>query len=151
MWYCPVRPNDFSADNTWCQQTLGHPMSTLDDLHLAVIRAFSTPAQPLNTQLAVCYHAWWAPRVGSAGLYPATNSMTWPASMTDANASQMPVLTDRAASLTSADPLQLGGGGGHPLNGKLKNMNLLYGDGHVELHDISEVQMQFHGNYYNFY
>jgi prepilin-type N-terminal cleavage/methylation domain-containing protein/prepilin-type processing-associated H-X9-DG protein len=156
MWYCPVRPNEYSADDTWCRSAagLGHPMTTLEDLHLAVIRAFSTPATPLDSQLAVCYHAWWAPRLGSGaagGLYPATNSMTWPASMTDANASVLPILTDRAASLNSADPLQLGAGSGHPLNGKLKNMNLLYGDGHVELHDISEVQMRFHGNYYNFY
>ncbi len=155
MWYCPVRPNEFDADNAWCQQTLGHPMLTLDDLHLAVIRAFSTPATPLDSQLAVCYHAWWAPRIGSGaagGLYPlTTNGMTWPASMTAPNASQLPILTDRAASQANPDPFQLGGGSGHPLNGKLKNMNLLFGDCHVELHDISEVQMQFHGNYYNFY
>jgi prepilin-type processing-associated H-X9-DG protein len=77
--------------------------------------------------------------------------MTWPAIMTDANASLLPILTDRAASQTNPDPLALGGGSGHPLNGKLKSMNLLFGDAHVELHDISEVQMNFHGNYYNFY
>ena len=161
MWYCPVRPNEFSADDAWCQSAagLGHPMGSLEDLHLAVIRAFSTPATPLDSQLAVCYHAWWAPRIGSAaagGLYPATNGMTWPASMTDPKASQMPILTDRAASPVtggSPDPLALGSGGGHPLNGHLKNMNLLFGDGHVELHDISDVQMQFssQNNYYNFY
>ena len=155
MWYCPVRPNEFDADNAWCQQTLGHSMGTLEDLHLAVIRAFSTPATPLDSQLAVCYHAWWVPRIGSGaagGLYPlTTNGMTWPASMTDANASLLPILTDRAASQTNPDPLALGGGSGHPLNGKLKSMNLLFGDAHVELHDISEVQMNFHGNYYNFY
>jgi prepilin-type N-terminal cleavage/methylation domain-containing protein/prepilin-type processing-associated H-X9-DG protein len=159
MWYCPVRPNEFDADNAWCQQQLGHPMGTLEDLHLAVIRAFSTPATPLDSQLAVCYHAWWAPRIGSGaagGLYPLTNSMTWPATMTDAKASQLPILTDRAASPVtggSPNPLALGGGSGHPLNGKLKSMNLLFGDGHVELHDISEVQLRFtsQGNYYNFY
>jgi prepilin-type processing-associated H-X9-DG protein len=71
--------------------------------------------------------------------------------MTDANAGQLPILTDRAASQANLDPFALGGGSGHPLNGKLRSMNLLYGDGHVELHDISEVRMNFHGNYYNFY
>ncbi|HEX5400568.1 MAG TPA: prepilin-type N-terminal cleavage/methylation domain-containing protein [Verrucomicrobiae bacterium] len=152
MWYCPVRPNEFNADNAWCEQQQGHPISSLDDLHLAVIRAFSTPAQPLNTQLAVCYYAWWSPRIGSGGLYPInTNSMTWPTRLTDPQLNDMPILTDRAASLTTPDPTQLGGGAGHPLNGRLANMNLLYGDGHVELHDISLVQMEFHGNYYNFY
>ncbi len=74
--------------------------------------------------------------------------------MADQNAATMPILTDRAASPTtggSPDPLALGGGSGHPLNGKLKNMNLLYGDGHVELSDISLIQMRYQGNYYNFY
>jgi len=148
MWYCPVRPSEFDADNAWCRQNLGHPLGTLADLSSAVTRAF-------GPQLAVCYHAWWVPRLGSGaagGLYPlTTNGMTWPASMADANASLLPILTDRAASQSNPDPLALGGGSGHPLNGKLKSMNLLFGDAHVELHDISEVQMNFHGNYYNFY
>ena len=144
MWYCPVRPNEFTADDVWCRQNLGHPLASLGDLSSAVTRAF-------GPQLAVCYHAWWAPRIGSAGLYPITNSITWPGSMTDLNASRMPILTDRAASLNNPDPFQLGAGSGHPLNGHLKNMNVLFGDAHVELHDISEVQMQYFGNYYNFY
>src|ERR1035438_1358355 len=77
MWYCPVRPAEFSGpvtaaapynggDDTWCRlpvgKGLGHPMATLDDLHLAVIRAFSTASTPLDQQLAVCYHAVWVPR-----------------------------------------------------------------------------------------
>ena len=77
MWYCPVRPNEFTADDAWCRQNLGHPLASLTDLSSAVTRAF-------GPQLAVCYHAWWAPRIGSAaagGLYPVTNSMTWPSSM----------------------------------------------------------------------
>jgi prepilin-type N-terminal cleavage/methylation domain-containing protein len=153
MWYCPVRPNEFVADDAWCQSAtgLGHPMTSLVDLSRAVTRVF-------GAQLAVCYHAWWVPRNGSAaagGFYPVgTNGMAWPASMADPNASLLPILTDRAASPVtggSPDPLALGAGTGHPLNGHLKNMNILYGDAHVELHDISEVQMRFQGNYYNFY
>ena len=58
MWYCPVRPNEFDADNTWIQQNVGHPLMTLIDLSNAVTRAF-------GPQLAVCYHAWWVPRNGS--------------------------------------------------------------------------------------
>ena len=155
MWYCPVRPNEFAADDAWCQQTLGHSMTSLDDLHLAVIRGFSTPSQPLDTQLAVCYYAWWVPRVGSGaagGFYPInTNGVSWPTRLTDPQVNDMPILTDRAASLNSPNPLLLGAGAGHTLNGHLVNMNLLFGDGHVELHDISLVGMEFHGNYYNFY
>jgi prepilin-type N-terminal cleavage/methylation domain-containing protein/prepilin-type processing-associated H-X9-DG protein len=174
MWYCPTRPDDFSGpltgspsstvgggDDTWCRlpvgQGLGHPLSSLEDLHLAVIRAFSTSAQPLNQQLAVCYHAWWVPRKGSLGLYPVAviggTSTPWPVSMTDKNAGQLPILTDRAASNSSSDPTKLGSGAGHPFQGRLKSMNLLFGDGHVELHKASDIQMRYLGNYnwYNFY
>ena len=154
MWYCPVRPNEFAADDAWCQSTAGlsHPLATLADLTRAVTRVYG---------FAVCYHAWWVPRKGSGAggagpgnMYPyiATNTPpTWPSSMADQNAATLPLLTDRAASLDNPDPLALGAGSGHPLGGKLKSMNLLFGDSHVELHDISEIQMNFHGNYYNFY
>jgi prepilin-type N-terminal cleavage/methylation domain-containing protein/prepilin-type processing-associated H-X9-DG protein len=158
MWYCPVRPTEFDADNTWCQQNLGHSLLSLADLTRAVTRAY-------GPTLAVCYHAWWVPRGGSGAggaagpgnIYPyiATNNPpTWPASMSAQNAASMPILTDRAASPVSGgspDPLLLGAGSGHPLTGKLKNMNLLFGDGHVELNDISLIQMRYLGNYYNFY
>jgi len=169
MWYCPVRPNDFSGpvsaaapylggDDTWCQlpvgKGLGHPMSNLDDLHRAVIRAYSTMAQPLDQQLAICYHAWWVPRIGSSGsLYPATTPSTnaWPTSLTDRQSSQQPILTDRAVSASSPDPGQLGNGNGHPLNNHVKSINLLFGDGHVEQHNAPQIQMRYYGNYYNFY
>ena len=160
MWYCPVRPNEFAADDAWCQSTAGlsHPLTTLADLTRTVSRAYGFP---------VCSHAWWVPRRGSGAggagplnIYPyiATNTPpTWPTSMADQNAATMPILTDRAASGPIAsgagnpDPLALGGGSGHPLGGKLKSMNVLFGDAHVELHDISVIQMNFAGNYYNFY
>jgi prepilin-type N-terminal cleavage/methylation domain-containing protein/prepilin-type processing-associated H-X9-DG protein len=169
MWYCPVRPNDFSGpllgppsatvaggDNTWCSLPagtgLGHPMQTLNDLIAAVTRAF-------NPQLAICYHAWWVPRSktpganAALGLYPVLPPNTnWPTSLSDKQASAQPILTDRVASGTSANPALLTGTGvGHPYGSKLKNMNILYGDGHVELHKAADIQMRWYGNYYNFY
>jgi prepilin-type N-terminal cleavage/methylation domain-containing protein len=148
MWYCPVRPSDYMGDNTWCLNTRGHSLTTLDDLVAAVTRAYSP-------QLAICYHAYWVPRAGSLGLYPVTTPSTnpWPTSPADSQVNRQPVLTDRAASNTDSDPTHLGGGAGHPLNGKLKSMNLMYGDGHVETHRAADVQMRYLGNYnwYNFY
>ena len=172
MWYCPARPEDFSGpvtatapypggDDTWCRlptgRGLGHPMTSLEDLHLAVIRAFSSDSTALDQQLAVCYHAWWVPRIGSQGLYPVMDSgaraSSWLTSVTDLRVGQLPILTDRAASGASANPATLGKGAGHPFNGRLKSMNLLFGDGHVELHRAREIQMRYLGNYgwYNFY
>jgi len=176
MWYCPVRPDDFSGplkgapsatvpggDDTWARLPagigLGHGLSSLQDLHSAVVRVFSGSTNgPINTQLAVCYHAWWVPRIGSTG-YPTPypnitvdgQKQFWPAKQTDLHAGTLPILTDRAASSTSANPALLGTGAGHPYNGKLKSMNLLFGDGHVEAHSGAVVQMNYFGNYYNFY
>jgi len=173
MWYCPVRPDDFSGplraapgpqapggDDTWARlpagQGLGHGLATLNDLHSAVVRVYTgNTNSPLNTQLAVCYHAWWVPRIGSPGLFPRITiggqPMTWPAKQTDNNIGSWPILTDRAASQSNSDPTKLGNGAAHAYHGKLKSCNLLYGDGRVELHNAAAVQMQFFGNFYNFY
>jgi prepilin-type processing-associated H-X9-DG protein len=141
MWYCPVRPNDFSADDVWCVANRGHSLTSLADLTAAVTRAYSP-------QLAVCYHAWWVPRQGSTGVFP-TNA--WPTTQADMRVGNEPILTDRAASLNSNDPLKLGNGAAHAYNGKLKSSNLLFGDGHVEQHKAGQIQMRYYGNYYNFY
>ncbi len=142
MWYCPVRPGNFAADDAWCRSPAGrnHPLSTPDDLIAAVTRAY-------GPQLAICYHAWWVPRVGSLGLYPVTNPDTngWPTSLTDPQVNRQPVLTDRSANVNNPDPKQAGEG--HPWHGKLKSINLLFGEGHVELHSAAQVQLRYVGNY----
>jgi prepilin-type N-terminal cleavage/methylation domain-containing protein/prepilin-type processing-associated H-X9-DG protein len=149
MWYCPVRPEEFTADDTWCRTPAGggHPLGTLADLVRAVTRAFSP-------QLAICYHSWWVPRVGSGGtLYPATvpNTNGWPTRLTDKQAVLQPILTDRCVSLGNTDPMQAGGG--HPFSGKLKSTNLLFGDGHVESRKAAFIQLRYVGvyGYDNFY
>ena len=140
MWYCPVRPSNFAADDAWCRQTRGHGLNTLDDLIAAVTRSY-------GPQLAICYHSWWVPRVGSLGLYPVTNPSTnpWPTSLTDPAVNFQPILTDRSANLNNPDPNQAGEG--HPWNQKLKSINLLFGDSHVESHKAALVQMRYLGNY----
>ncbi len=170
MWYCPVRPNDFSGplagpvsstvaggDDTWVRAFYGHPMGNLNDLWSAVIRVFSgtTNTASLQFELGVCYHSWWVPRRGGTGIYPSImisgQTQYWPTKQTDANAGTWPILTDRTPSQTDPNPFHLGNGAGHPYNNHVKNVNVLFGDAHVELHNINQIQMQFHGNYYNFY
>jgi prepilin-type N-terminal cleavage/methylation domain-containing protein/prepilin-type processing-associated H-X9-DG protein len=168
MWYCPTRPDDFSGpllgppsatvnggDDTWCRlpvgQGLGHPMTTLSDLVSAVTRAYP------GDSLAISYNSYWVPRQGTPGpnaLIPSTNPNTnpWPVSLTDPQVSQRPILSDRLPS-SSALVSSLGAVG-HPVNGKMKSVNLLYGDGHVEPHKAAQVQMQYYSttsSYYNFY
>jgi len=146
MWYCPVRPEEQNADDQWSLANRGHPVASLTDLTAAVTRNY-------GPQLAVCYHAWWVPRTGSSGLYPTATPATdgWPTTQSHLQAGKKPILTDRAASQMNSDPAKLGNGAGHPFHGKMKSTNLLYGDGHVELHNITDVGMRYFGNYYNFY
>jgi prepilin-type N-terminal cleavage/methylation domain-containing protein len=170
MWYCPVRSSEFEADNAWCQANLHHPEASLNDLWSTVVHVFTGSTNgAVDSQLAVCYHAWWVPRCKTGTQvrvdvssqspqfppYPVitVNNLKqyWPQKQTDANAGTWPILSDRAASQSDSNPAHLGGGSGHPFNGHLKNMNILYGDAHVELRRAAEVQMQYYGNYYNFY
>ena len=140
MWYCPVRPSNFAADDAWCRMTLNHPLSTLGDLIAAVTRAY-------GPTLAVCYHSWWVPRKGSLGLYPVTNPSTnpWPTSLTDPASGHQPILTDRSANLNNPDPTKAGEG--HPWNGKVSSINLLFGDSHVESHKAGQIALRYIGNY----
>ena len=143
MWFCPVRSAQYDAGVAWCKANGRSGMNTLDDL-----TAYVTSA---GYGFAVCFHAWWVPRSGSAGLYPvpAPNTDAWPTRLTDPTVARQPILTDRSASQNNPNPLQAGEG--HPLNGKLNSINLLFGDGHVEKHRTAQVLMRYYGNYYNFY
>jgi len=119
MWFCPVRQDQYLAGDTWCQANLHHGMNTLTDLGAYVSSA--------GFGEAVCYHAWWVPRIGyGPPAYPAPvapDTVVWPSRSIDAEAALKPILTDRSASQT--DPLPAHAGEGHPVNGKLRSINLL--------------------------
>ncbi len=168
MWYCPVRPSEYDTDNTWCVQNLHHSEQSLNDLWSVTVHVYSNTNSPIYDQLAICYHSWWVPRyktdqqtrvvLSQNSLQMAYPEITvngvkeyWPQKQTDQNVSTWPILCDRAASQTDSNPLDLGAGAGHPYNNRMKNMNVLYGDAHVELHKLAVVQMQYFGNFYNFY
>jgi prepilin-type N-terminal cleavage/methylation domain-containing protein len=167
MWYCPVRPNEFGGpvaatppysggDNSYCllpmPKGLGHGMSTLLDLSNAVCRAYP------GIGLAISYNAYWVPRENSGGvLYPTPDPTInpdvtpWPAKLSDNSVSVRPILSDR---LPSTNPNPVFSAAGHPQNGKMRNLNLLFGEGHVELHKAVDVQLRYYdvnSGYYNFY
>lgn len=63
MWYCPVRTSEYDADNTWCVQNLHHQEQSLNDLWSVTVHQYTPNTNmDLNSQLAICYHAWWVPR-----------------------------------------------------------------------------------------
>ena len=162
MRFCPVRPQQYQDGVDWCKKNLSpagaHTLGTLDDLVAYVTSAYG---------FAVCFHAWWVPRVGNGGNpgsghqpawpegffpVPATAPPgldAWPTRFSDATLVRMPILTDRSASLSNLNPLQAGEA--HAIGGRIKNTNLLFGDGHVETRKATLIQMRYRGNYYNFY
>jgi prepilin-type N-terminal cleavage/methylation domain-containing protein/prepilin-type processing-associated H-X9-DG protein len=148
MWYCPTRPDEFNNDSAYILQKTGHDEASISDLITAVTKNYQ------GTDLAICYHSYWVPRKGGSftGPLPSTNPNTnpWPVSLTDRQIGSRPILSDRLPSQNNPDPAALGAVG-HPYKGKLKNINLLWGDGHVELRQRALIQMQYYGNYYNFY
>jgi len=162
MWFCPARPQQYQAGVGWCRTNLiplgTRTMGTLDDLVAYVTSQYG---------FAVCMHAYWVPRAGSPGnpgsgnppnwpqgFYPVPYGVpqprdVWPSKTTDISIMQQPLLTDRSAHQTSADPKMAGEA--HPFGGKPKNTNLLFGDGHVETRKGPQMQMRYRGNFYNFY
>jgi prepilin-type N-terminal cleavage/methylation domain-containing protein/prepilin-type processing-associated H-X9-DG protein len=158
MWFCPVRAQQYQDGVEWCRKTLPpagtRTMGTLDDL-----TAYVTSA---GYGFAVCFHAWWVPRQGNPGnpggapgtppgLYPyrPPPEERWPARLTDPSVGRLPILTDRSANYSSADPANAAEA--HSQGGKVKSTNLLFGDGHVETRRASQILMRYRGNYYNFY
>jgi prepilin-type N-terminal cleavage/methylation domain-containing protein/prepilin-type processing-associated H-X9-DG protein len=160
MWFCPVRPEQYNDGVTWCKNSGRSGMNTLLDLVAYVTRQ--------SFGFAVCYHSWWVPRLGNpgnlqAGFEPGTwhygyyplptanppGQEGWPTSTTDNVVARQPILTDYCLSRT--DPNPANAGSGHPYNGRLKSVNVLFGDAHVETHKNAQVLMRYFGNYYCFY
>jgi prepilin-type N-terminal cleavage/methylation domain-containing protein/prepilin-type processing-associated H-X9-DG protein len=145
MWYCPARPNEYETDNNYIFQTFSRQEATLGDLIAAVTRNYG------GTGMGVCYHSYWVPRKnGTVNPLPWSATNQWPVSLTDKQVAMRPILSDRLPSQSDPNPANLGAVG-HPWKGKIKNINLLWGDGHVDLRKANQVQMQYYGNYYNFY
>jgi prepilin-type N-terminal cleavage/methylation domain-containing protein/prepilin-type processing-associated H-X9-DG protein len=143
LLFCPVRPKEMTDAAAWVQTTLGRDMTTTADVNAYFCRSYTRFAIILTFD-------WWVPRGnGSANnLFPLnTNAGAvfpyWPARVDDAHAAQMPILSDHCTSLTGVD--------GHPWQGRVDSVNLLFGDGHIEQHRGGQIQQRFFGNAPNFY
>ena len=159
MWYCPVRTFDFTVDNDYIQTTFGHPETSLNDLFQAVAYQHNTSG------FAVIYHSVWIRRPLSTGfLYPSISATSglpnpsanspyqWLQKSSDLNSSQVPIMTDRVVGTTK---LSTSNGTGHPKggsqNGAVVNANLLYGDSHVETHNLAAMQWRWKAVYVCWY
>jgi prepilin-type N-terminal cleavage/methylation domain-containing protein/prepilin-type processing-associated H-X9-DG protein len=155
MWFCPVRQSNLEEANANCRAriTPAHDILTLDDL--------KTSVQYSGLSFGVIYHDLWIPRLSGATLFPnqwntvlqivnvnANEDYQWPSKSTESTVSKVPILSDR--SIGSSTSLN-GAVEGHYSNGKIVNVNVLFGDGHVELHNSSAMKWRWKGTYYTYY
>ena len=150
MWFCPVRPNEFTAANTWFLSHYSRNIVNTTDLNTYF--RFRAPSP-----FAVLYHAWWVPRPVDMAIPPdvfpssssalglqAANPNGWPVHPGDKIAVTQPMISDycsAAANQTNADMAV----NGHSVGNKLRSVNLGFADGHVETHQRSIIQWQYIG------
>jgi prepilin-type N-terminal cleavage/methylation domain-containing protein/prepilin-type processing-associated H-X9-DG protein len=155
MWFCPVRPNEFTQVNTTFLNTYHRDIKSLSDLITATLFG------PGST-FCVCYQSWYVPRTDSGGLFPVadpagavtpSNSLGWPRKSSDAMVSRQPIVADRAFSGSTADKTvdKVLPNTAHFFANGLSSVNCGYADGHVELHNRGHINWQYTGTYPSFY
>jgi prepilin-type N-terminal cleavage/methylation domain-containing protein len=153
LWFCPVRPEERTAADTWAYANLGHGLSSTQDLQEYQTRRYGT--------FALMHHSWWVPR-GQGGnpenVFPAPNGGNsrlpdaWPRSLQDKTAGRMPMISDLCAISGQVTALNAGPiSGGHKFNNRLESVNVTFGDAHVETVNTKRILWQYWGNWTSFY
>jgi len=146
MWFCPVRPEEFTAANNWSVQNLTRTLSNTDDLKRYFESRYSGP-------FAILYHSWWVPRKAglTPTLFPSPNwglrSRTtngWPTRIEDPVGAFQPIITDycNAGGLQSSISLARNG---HSIGINVRSVNAAFVDGRVQTHPRSAIQWQYSG------
>jgi prepilin-type N-terminal cleavage/methylation domain-containing protein/prepilin-type processing-associated H-X9-DG protein len=148
LWFCPVRPEEFSEANRWSETTLNRSISTISDLNRYL-------ASRHDNSFAILYHAWWVPRTSGGVLFPGPGSNArltngWPRKMEDASAALQPIISDYCFAAGQQTNVARAGAG-HSNGGKLRSVNAAFADGHVETRSRSQIQWQYYGNTTAFY
>lgn len=168
MWFCPVRPQEYTQVEQDFRKVHHRDLSTLRDLTLAVRRDSENPFCKL-------YHEWWVPRPNGNPQAPTTKwfpvpktidparssepsdtfsprneKLGWPKRTEDKIALNQPIISDCAEGSgvctvnTPIDQARIRQG--HPFNGVCANVNVGYADGHVETHPRLRMRWQMNGN-----
>jgi prepilin-type N-terminal cleavage/methylation domain-containing protein/prepilin-type processing-associated H-X9-DG protein len=147
MWFCPVRPQELDAANSWASTNLFHPLANPDDLNQYLLSIYPAGG------FVVLYHAWWVPRqIGNTTQkFPApgfgafcrtTNG--WPTRLDDPVAATQPFITDYCDASGHQTSIDLARDG-HALGNNVRSVNAAFVDGHVETHPRSVIQWQYAG------
>jgi len=162
MWFCPVRPNEFSdgtensADGYFFSVTHRHILNTTD-LNEYLTRAF-------GGKWALIQHDWWVPRSNNgqaSGLYPVPNGSNtpnglndpkWATKTSDLTVSTVPMISDYCpVGIQSTYSISAIQSGCHFYAGSLSSINLGFADGHVELHNKNNIQYRYAAAFATYY
>ena len=184
MWFCPVRPQDFQSiknANPGVSITSPYQFPQLNNppgkqgieynhIYLTIFYSVYIPRQ-----LGFGNAGWWPVVSGQlpSGVLPAwrgeianqsipgySTGMPWPLHATDMWAGKNPIMTDTCF---DGNKSNAGGiawnqtqspSGGHPYGKQIQNINLLYADGHVMLHNSGQFIWTWYGGnnqYANYY
>ena len=148
MWFCPVRPEEFTAASSWAQQNLSRTLGSTDDLNRYLAARY-------NNTFAILHHSWWVPRPASASSpfsfptpgYAGTRARIpdgWPRKLEDNVAGTQPIITDYcyAAGYQTNTALARAG---HGFGNNVVSANITFGDGHVETRKRARVEWQYCG------
>jgi prepilin-type N-terminal cleavage/methylation domain-containing protein len=162
MFFCPVRPAEFSEAQTWFQKQNRRSIVNNDDLR-------SYYEQRWTYGFAIMQHSWWVPRSGKPGfqIMPSTSRVNtntvlegWPTRLEDPGAALNPVVADTLYHDGFMTNLALAWGG-HPTKkadsgfqiqgGEAESISLGYADGHAELARRPKIVWRHYGNWTSFY
>lgn len=181
MWFCPARTRESDAQYALAKAALGHDMASISDLNTFLASYFGGSFVVMNH----CYWVQRQNPAGGrfGGLNDPDNSLVmpntdpasygWPQKTTDNASSHVPFVSDACFSgygspnqplvadinTQAADnpPLPTAQKySGHCYGATLKSVNCTFVDGHVEPHNINQIQCVYkgddgNGNSYWFY
>ena len=163
MFFCPVRPDDLTAANTWFYNN-GIPYhSALGIVTIGQLNQYftSTSGRSLNGGYGKLFHDWWVPRSnpGTTLLFPSLASGTtppgaqnWPLKTSDSSAAFQPIISDYAeTALGDTNVNHIPKTEAHFDGGVLSSINVGYADGHVETHGKSKISWQYSAESSYFY
>jgi prepilin-type N-terminal cleavage/methylation domain-containing protein/prepilin-type processing-associated H-X9-DG protein len=173
MWFCPARPTETLAQETVAESTaspgIGLPLNSIANLNLFMGSFFGFTLD----KVVMNHCLWVQRQAKGLLPFPAVdgtmkNTMLdiwgWPEKSTDKACGYVPIMSDPCFSgynppgtpglgtsvnninISYADnsPLpKLRKYSGHVYAGQLANMNILYADGHVELHNKNQIQCSY--------
>ncbi len=154
LWFCPARPFELQRvqDNMNGIRS-GWTLNTLEDLTKYWEWETGKGLHGRPRSFAVINYNWLVPRplIDSGNVYPDPKVVRsripdgWPRKLEDPSAAVQPIMTDQTFGGWNADKTVFEGfAGGHQFpKYSMRNINVLFVDGHVETRSAGKLQWQF--------